>query len=265
MKIALVGYGKMGAALLKCWTKSEASTHQFTVIDPTISLDQPPGGSEDRLTFLDAPPDEAARFDLVIAAVKPQAMDDILPQYGALLAEGGFVASIAAGVSLGRLKALTGAPAVRIMPNLPTAIGAGVSGLCADAEIHPPQKAAIEALMAKTGATLWVETEDQLDRLTAVSGSGPGYVLEIARAYVAAATDLGFSEADAFALVMDTLAGTVQLAKSSPLSLTELRDSVTSRGGTTAAGLEALNGDGELDRRLTSTLNAAYARAVELS
>ncbi len=257
----------MGGALLTQWRAVAAERfagHRFFVIDPAVE----PGDADDTdpVTFLrEPPPIDGSVFDLVIVAVKPQLVADVLPDYAPRLAAGGFVASIAAGCSIARLHALSGeAPIVRVMPNLPSAIGQGVSGLCADATASPAQRDAIEALMAAAGSTLWVKDEDMLDRLTAVAGSGPGYVFEIARSYVEAAEALGIAPDDARRLVLDTMAGTVAMARASSASLAELRTSVTSKNGTTAAGLDALNGDGVLSARLEATLNAAYDRAVEL-
>ena len=255
----------MGGALLSQWlavAPERFPDHHFTVIDPAIDPAQSTTGPH--ATFANALPADAV-FDLIIAAVKPQMLDDVLPHYAGRLADGGFVASIAAGFSIGRLRSLTGgAPVVRIMPNLPAAIGAGVSGLCADADVGQAERDAVETLMSAVGTAIWVKDEDQLDRLTAVAGSGPGYVFELARSYVAAARSLGFDADAAKQLVLGTLAGTIEMARQSDLELDELRNSVTSKGGTTAAGLAALNGDGSLDRLLKATVDAAYARAVEL-
>ena len=270
MKIALVGYGKMGTALLSQWQAASPSSfpdYRFVVIDPAVPP-TPQGlqGLKGAPVFLNAPPAAAdSAFDLVILAVKPQVLDVVAPLYTERLAPGGFVASIAAGSSIARLKSLTGnAPIVRIMPNLPAAIGAGASGLCADPTTDAAQRGMVESLMRAVGSVLWVDDEDQLDRLTAIAGSGPGYVFEIARTYTEAAIQLGFSPDAAKQLVLDTMAGTIEMARQSPLSLEDLRESVTSKGGTTAAGLDALNGEGELDRLFRSTLSAAYARAVAL-
>ena len=118
---------------------------------------------------------------------------------------------------------------------------------------------------ARTGTAITVDAEDKLDRVTAVAGSGPGYVFEIARTYVAAAQELGFSAQEARAMVLGTMAGTVAMAQADEAGdLEALRNSVTSKGGTTAAGLDALNGDDTLTRLMRSTLQAAYDRAVEL-
>lgn len=257
----------MGGALLNQWSSvadRDFPDHRFFVIDPMTDLTT--ANKADRVTFLRAPPPvEASAFDVVILAVKPQLVADVLPDYASRLSAGGFVASIVAGSSIARLRALSGgATIVRIMPNLPAAIGAGVSGLCADSSATPAQRAKIEALMAAVGTTLWVADEDQLDRLTAIAGSGPGYIFEIARSYVEAAQALGFDPDDARRLVLDTMAGTIAMAQSSPDSLDELRTSVTSKNGTTAAGLAALNGDGTLSALFAATLGAAYDRAVEL-
>jgi pyrroline-5-carboxylate reductase len=100
--------------------------------------------------------------------------------------------------------------------------------------------------------------------LTAVSGSGPGYVFELLRSYVDAAIAVGFDEATARSLVFDTVTGTVETARRSDASLTELRDSVTSKNGTTQAGLAELMRDGQLHALFDNTVQAAYHRAVEL-
>ena len=267
MRIALIGHGKMGAALLAQWRKIDDRdfvNHHFFVIDPAADLEA--GGDFDRITFLRAPPPVAeSAFDLVIVAVKPQIVDAVLPDYASRLAESGFVASIAAGCSLARLSALAGGvPVIRIMPNLPAAIGAGVSGLCADRSATESQRATIQSLMNAAGTALWVDDEDKLDRLTAVAGSGPGYVFEIARAYVAAAEALGFTLDEARQLVLSTMAGSIAMAQLSAESLEALRTSVTSKNGTTAAALDALNADDGLSIRMHATVDAAYRRAVAL-
>ena len=260
LRIGLIGHGKMGAALLTQWRN--VGVHDFWVIDPAGT-----GNSSDGQThFLASPPPVAdCRFDLIIVAIKPQLIETVLPAYTGRLAKGGFVASIAAGFSIARLRSIVGAvPVIRIMPNLPAAIGAGVSGLCADASATPSQREAIATLMESAGLTIWVDDEDQLDRLTAVAGSGPGYVFEIARCYIDAAQSLGFSPEQARTLVLGTLAGSIAMAQADTATLAQLRTSVTSKNGTTEAGLAALNGDSELSRRFGATLGAAYARAVEL-
>lgn len=248
----------MGGALLSHWMQG---SEQFTVVDP--ALDSAPDGAR---LVRDRSEIASETFDVVIVAIKPQMIDDILPDYASMLSENGYVLSIAAGCSLSRLSRLMGgAPAVRVMPNLPAAVGKGVSGLCADDKGQGAALAHAEAMMGRTGTAVVVDSEDKIDRVTAVAGSGPGYVFEIARAYVAAAMEMGFDEDEARALVLGTIEGATAMAlEPGAAGLEDLRNSVTSKGGTTAAGLDALNGDGTISRKMRETLEAAYNRAVEL-
>ena len=248
----------MGGALLSHWIEGSES---FTIVDP--ALDSAPDGVR-LVRDRDALKNET--FDVVIVAIKPQMIDDILPGYAAMLSDGGYVLSIAAGCSLARLSRLmNGAPAVRVMPNLPAAVGKGVSGLCADDAAQGEPLAHAQDLMERTGTAVVVDSEDKIDRVTAVAGSGPGYVFEIARAYVEAAMAMGFDREEARALVLGTIEGATAMAlEPGAPGLEDLRNSVTSKGGTTAAGLDALNGDGTISRKMRETLEAAYNRAVEL-
>ncbi|WP_368735718.1 pyrroline-5-carboxylate reductase family protein [Erythrobacter sp. SN021] len=254
----MVGCGKMGSALLSQWMQGAEA---ITVVDPAGSV-VPEGVAlvADRAEIADR------KFDLIVAAVKPQLIDDILADYADMLAPGGYVLSIAAGYSAARLSRLMGdAPVIRTMPNLPAAIGRGVSGICAGPHAGDKHIAHAQDFMGRAGTTVTVDSEDKLDRVTAVAGSGPGYVFEIARAYTEAAMAQGFDEEEARAMVLGTIGGAIAMASEPGApSLEDLRNSVTSKGGTTAAGLNALNGDGGLSTRLHDTLKAAYDRAVEL-
>jgi pyrroline-5-carboxylate reductase len=211
-EIALAGHGKKGSALLLQWcavAHDRFPRHRFIVIDSQAAVqthEEADRGtpSPGVLVFLEAlPPVDMCRFDLVMLAVKPQVLDAVLPDYVERLTPEGFIASISAGAAIARLKALGGgAPVVRIMPNVPATMGAGLSGLCADPSASATQKAVVQSLMEAVGSTLWVEDEDQLDRLTAIADSGPGYVFEIARAY-ATATAMGFAPDVARTLCLD--------------------------------------------------------------
>ena len=248
----------MGSALLSQWVEGPEA---ITVVDPAGSA-VPEGVT----LVTDRAEIAGESFDLIVAAVKPQLIDDILADYAAQLAPGGYVLSIAAGYSAARLSALMGdAPVIRTMPNLPAAIGRGVSGICPGPHASEAHVAHAQDFMRRAGSVVTVDSEDKLDRVTAVAGSGPGYVFEIARAYTEAAMAQGFSKEEARAMVLGTIGGAVAMASEPGApSLEELRNSVTSKGGTTAAGLNALNGDGGLSTRLHDTLQAAYERAVEL-
>ncbi|QKG72765.1 pyrroline-5-carboxylate reductase family protein [Erythrobacter mangrovi] len=254
----MIGCGKMGGALLSHWM---SGGEEFTIVDPI--LDAVPSGAR---LVRDRSAVSEERFDVVVVAIKPQMIDEVMPAYAALLAGGGYALSIAAGCSIARLsRLLGGAPVVRVMPNLPAAVGKGVSGVCAGPGATGAALAHAEAMMQRTGTAVIVDDEDMIDHVTAVSGSGPGYVFEFARAYVEAAITQGFTPTEARAMVLGTIDGAVAMALADDTTdLAELRNSVTSKGGTTAAGLATLNGDGQLSQRLRETLEAAYNRAVEL-
>lgn len=248
----------MGGALLKAW--AENTDHKFTVADPAE-----PKLPENvtHVRSVDALGEE--KFDYLVVALKPQLIDKVLPDYMPHLAADGVISSIAAGYSANKLAAhAPGRSVIRIMPNLPAFIRKGVSGLYAHGDVPESASREIEQLALCSGEIVWVDSEDMLDRLTAVAGSGPGYVFEMLRAYVEAAENLGFSAQDARTMVLGTVQGTLEMAGQSELSLEELRNNVTSKGGTTAAGLAALNGDGEYSDLIRDTLRAAYERAVEL-
>ncbi len=253
----MIGCGKMGGALLEQWRQGP---DQFTICDP--ALGEAPGGVE----LAAGPGGLSGRvFDIAVIAVKPQVIEQVVPDYLPFLAPSATLLSIAAGFSIARLKALCGErPIIRVMPNLPAAIGRGVSGICASADVDRGALDHAGALMGLAGLVIDVPDEDALDRFTAVAGSGPGYIFEIARAYLEAAKGLGFSHEEARRMVVATFEGTLAMASTSDQSLEDLRNSVTSKGGTTAAGLAALNGEGELDRLVANTLASAYQRAVEL-
>tara|TARA_R110000868_G_scaffold6550_2_gene36986 strand:+ start:58877 stop:59656 length:780 start_codon:yes stop_codon:yes gene_type:complete len=258
MQILLIGCGKMGGAMLRRWLQADLA--QFTVLSPN-------GGSvpEGVPHVRSVAELGEKRFDMLVIAVKPQMIDEALPPCLPHLAPDGCLVSIAAGYSTGRIEKLAGPiPVIRLMPNLPAMIGQGVNGLFANTLSTSAHRDSATALAHATGSASWVDEEDQIDRITAVAGSGSGYVFEIARSYVAAAEDLGFDTETARKLVLDTMAGAIEMARQSDETLETLRNNVTSKNGTTAAGLAALMQDGKLDTLMENTTRAAYARAVEL-
>lgn len=258
MKILLIGCGKMGGAMLRQWAGVDG--YDMTVADPAAS------GLPEAVAHVVAPSDlPAATFDVAVIAIKPQMIADILPAYAAALKPGGCFVSIAAGCSVASIAKIVGDMAiVRVMPNMGAMVGLGVSGLYANALCTPQQMTEVTALIARTGSCVPLNSEDEIDRLTAISGSGPGYVFEMMRSYVAAAQSLGFDLPTARRLVFDTIAGSVEAARQSDASLEDLRNSVTSKNGTTQAGLDQLMRGGQLDALLHDTAQAAYARAGAL-
>jgi pyrroline-5-carboxylate reductase len=258
MDILLIGCGKMGGAMLRQWRKNPKN--QLTVSDPVAT------DLGDDVTLV-SHPDQLKEmiFDAIVIAVKPQMIADALPDYAGFLKPGGCFVSIAAGCSIATLERLVGPVAViRVMPNLPAMIGQGVSGLYANDKCSPAQRDDVQALIAETGTCVAMANEDEIDRLTAISGSGPGYVFEIIRSFIEAARSQGFSPETARALVLGTVSGAAEMAIQSEDDPEALRDSVTSKNGTTEAGLVELRRNGILDDLLQKTVQAAYARARAL-
>jgi pyrroline-5-carboxylate reductase len=248
----------MGGAMLRQWVNHDGN--QFTVADPAVT-DLPDGTTH--VTKATSLP--TAEFDVIVIAIKPQMIAELLPDYIPALKPGGCFVSIAAGCSIATLADIVGdAAIIRVMPNMAAMVGMGVSGLYANPNCADQQVTEVAAFIAQTGRCVTLASEDEIDRLTAVSGSGPGYVFEIMRSYVDAAKGLGFDEQTARALVFDTITGTVETARQSDASLEDLRNSVTSKNGTTQAGLDELRRGGQLDSLLNDTVQAAYRRAGEL-
>jgi pyrroline-5-carboxylate reductase len=179
-----------------------------------------------------------AEFDMMLIAFKPQKIADVLPEYAFSLKLQGCFASIAAGCSIDQISGIVEEKAiVRIMLNLAAMVGLGVSGLYANAKCTEQQKTEVTKLIAETDKCILLSSEDEIDRLTAISGSGPSYIFEVMRSYVLAAKSIGFDDETARTLVLDTIAGTVETARRSAVTLEELRTSVTSENDMTQAGL----------------------------
>jgi len=152
---------------------------------------------------------------------------------------------------------------VRCMPNTPALIGQGMTGLYARPGVSPAQCREVEALLAPTGQLLWVEAEEQLDAVTALSGSGPAYVFYFVEAMMRAAEQMGLSAEQGRQLALGTFAGATELARRSDESPAVLRERVTSKGGTTYAALTRLEQQG-VGEAFVQALQAARLRAKEL-
>lgn len=249
----------MGGALLKGWLNAGT-------IDPAGSAIFDPAPNEDiRRRAAEAGmrlnPDITPDYDVIVMAVKSQVAGDVLPNY-ALLAKDAVAISVMAGKSIAGISAaLDGAPRVaRAMPNLPAAIGKGVTGVFAPTAIDEQGRARIDALMRAAGEVVWVEDENGINVVTAISGSGPAYFFLFAEALAEAGEALGLDKAAAAALARATFSGAGALVEADRRALCELRKAVTSPGGTTEAALNVLGGDGKPLRELIKQAAAAAAR-----
>ncbi|MEX0839738.1 MAG: pyrroline-5-carboxylate reductase [Parvibaculum sp.] len=262
--LVLVGAGKMGAALLSGWLDKGLSPAQVFVRDPAPTSDiaelVAARGIALNATVHDM---AAARPSVVLVAIKPQAMGDVLPALALLVHAETMFISIAAGTSLHRLKELLGADvhAVRAMPNTPAAIGRGITVACANERVTAAQREIAQQLLAAVGNVDWVENEAQIDAVTAISGSGPAYVFYMVECLAAAGEALGLDPVLAMKLARDTVSGSGEMLHLSSEPVSQLRANVTSPGGTTAAALDVLMGEGGLSPLLRRAALAARDRA----
>jgi len=267
--VLLIGGGRMGGALLAGWLERGLAPEAAFVVEPDAGrrsdlAAQHPGVR----VFADAaelPAD--LRPAVTVVAVKPQVLDAVLPAYREVVRRGGFVLSIVAGRPIAAFTAAFGkdVPVVRTMPNTPAAVGRGMTVLCAGPGVDSGIRAQAEALMAAVGETAWVEDEDLLHAVTAVSGSGPAYVFLLAEALERAARDVGLDAALARRLARATVSGAGELLARSPEDAAKLRRDVTSPGGTTEAALAVLMREGGLFDLLAEAVRAAKWRSRELA
>ncbi|MBA4757325.1 pyrroline-5-carboxylate reductase [Sphingosinicella sp.] len=253
----LIGCGNMGSALLARWI---GAAETIVVVDP--GSPQLPEGVE-HLSAL--PVGVLPRPDMVVLAVKPQIAPAALAGLPALVGPETVVVSIMAGTMLADLAAFTGeAVPVRAMPNTPASVGKGVTALYANG-LSDEARVAVDALFERTGAVVWLEAENQFDAVTAVSGSGPAYVFRFIEALAAAGEAAGLPSELAEKLARATVVGAAALAEADPRSPRDLRAAVTSPGGTTQAGLEALDADPGLPALVRAAVRAAAGRSKELA
>jgi len=204
---------------------------------------------------------------LLIVAVKPQDMGDVLrPLRPVLQQNRPTVVSVAAGIRVSSLESWCGAdvPVVRAMPNRPALVGAGATGLFAPLNVLSGPRTAAQHALEAVGETVWVTSEEQLDVVTALSGSGPAYFFLLAELMTQGAIDLGLDAVAARRLAVATLHGSGQLAHGSDGDLERLRAEVTSKGGTTEAAVRLLDSAG-LRGIMARALQAAMQRSRELA
>jgi pyrroline-5-carboxylate reductase len=261
--IVLLGCGKMGGALLEGWLAGGLEPAHFTILDPAPTPRLQTLAGEGLRLNEELPPAPA----VAIVAVKPQMMGEALDRLTPLGNGGTLIVSIAAGTPIARFEAALGASTavVRAMPNTPAAVGRGITALIGNARVDEPDMALAEALMGAVGQTIRLDSEDQMDAVTAVSGSGPAYVFLMIEALAAAGVAQGLSTDLALALARATVAGAGELAQTSDQSPAELRVNVTSPGGTTAAALGILMEESSgLPQLMQKAVAAAAMRSREL-
>ena len=261
----LFGAGKMGGAMLEGWLAQGLPPATLTVIDPMPS---------DGLKALAAkhgfalnPSAPKGPFSVIVLAVKPQMLEAAAPQLKGLYDGKTLLVSVLAGKTMAdlanRLPGLTAI--VRAMPNLPASVGRGITGAAANGATAKDQRQLADTLLKGIGRVEWVESENLIDAVTAVSGSGPAYVFHLVECLAEAGVAEGLPRPVAERLARATIEGAGELLYRSDLSPETLRQNVTSPGGTTAAALTVLMGENGLKPLMVKAVAAARRRAEELS
>jgi pyrroline-5-carboxylate reductase len=260
--IAFIGGGNMASALIGGLLRTGRPAASILVVEPFEAQRQRLQASFG-LQPLAAADQRLAAAGTVVWAVKPQLFAEAAAPCAAHVGQA-LQVSVMAGIRSQALVQASGSErVVRAMPNTPALIGQGIAGLFARPAVDAAGRAAVDSLFAPTGSVLWVEREDDLDAVTALSGSGPAYVFYFLEAMMQAAAEFGLTPDQGRALAQATFGGAAALATQSPLSPTALREQVTSKGGTTHAAITALDAAG-VKAAFVQALHAARDRAREL-
>jgi len=265
--VVLAGAGKMGTALLTGWLDRGLAARDLLVQEPNLTgtaqalMGRYGISAASNLTSLPMPP------AVIVVAVKPQSIDEVVPALAKLAGRDTVVMSIAAGKSIASFERylLQGTAVVRAMPNTPAAIGRGITGAVANAHVSAAQKGLCQSLLGAVGEVVWLDDEALIDAVTAVSGSGPAYVFLLTEALAEAGTRAGLDPQTAMQLARATISGSGALLDASTDDPATLRRNATSPGGTTAAALAVLMRDGGgLKELLAEAVLAAQRRSREL-
>ena len=263
--VVLVGAGNMGGAMLKGWVQNGMEPEKITVLDPGVSDQVKSTLLKSKIWHAETPAGVSAP-DVLVLAIKPQMMAQVLPTLSALVSEHTVVVSVAAGTTLSTITdALGDIAAIRVMPNTPSLVLRGMSVGCANAKTSDEQRSYVNDLMSAIGMVEWVEDEKLIDAVTAVSGSGPAYVFHLAECMAEAGIKAGLPDELAMTLAVQTISGAGELLRLSDDAPATLRKNVTSPNGTTAAALDVLMGENAMQELLAKAIMAAKKRSEELS
>ena len=262
--LVLIGAGNMGGAMLNGWLKQGTDPDHIIIVDPKPSDAMAAKLSEYGVRHVTAAPD-GVTAGVLLVAVKPQVTDAALPPAQKLVGEGTVSVSIAAGRTMAYLEEQLGGAVIRAMPNTPSMVGRGITGCFPNASVTAEQRAAVTDLLSVCGEVVWVDDEDHIDAVTAVSGSGPAYAFYLAECMAEAGRKLGLPEELAMQLARATVSGAGELMHQADEDAATLRKNVTSPNGTTAAALSVLMDEAGLQPLMDKAVAAAYKRAKELA
>lgn len=265
-KIAFIGAGNMNGAIISGLVKQGYPAANIIVSNPSaekrIALHQQLGIKHTDNNI------EAATFaDFIVLGVKPHFIADVCKQLANEIdcSDKCFI-SVAAGCPISAMENALNqqGSVIRTMPNTPSQLGLGVTGIFASANTSDQQKQTAEEIMSAVGIVKWVETEDKINEITAVSGSGPAYFFLFMEAMEKQAKAFGFSDKDSREIVQQTALGAAQMVVDIDLPISQLRENVTSKGGTTHAALQSFIDDG-LPQLVSKAMDSALNRANEMA
>ena len=262
-RIAFIGGGNMASAIIGGLLGNGLPASQITVVEP-FEAARAALQVKFNITALPVASAALASADLVVWATKPQTFKEATTAVAAHTAQALHL-SVAAGITTDSIAQWLGTGRiVRAMPNTPALVGKGMTGLFARAEVDAPGRAMVERVIGTTGQFVWVDAEDKLDAVTALSGSGPAYVFLFLEAMTQAGVDMGLTAAQSYQLAIATFQGASELAARSDEPASVLRERVTSKGGTTYAAITHMQ-QTELPQHFIAALRKAEARAQELA
>lgn len=259
-QLLIIGCGNMGGAMLAGWLSAGVEPARFAILDP--ALDKAPDG----VALYRSPEEVPGNHDAVMLGFKPQQLEKLAPGLQGVTGGDVTIYSLLAGLTLAQLKqAFPDAAAhVRVMPNLSSRINKSPIILL-ESGLDDGQRDGAFAHFDKLGTAVWLEDESKFDLVTALAGSGPGFVYRFIDALAEAAVSLGLEAEQATNLALATVDGSSALAAGADISPGELADRVASPGGMTREGMNVLDKDGALVKLLTDTLAATRDRGAELS
>ncbi|MEK1908371.1 MAG: pyrroline-5-carboxylate reductase [Pseudomonas sp.] len=263
-RIAFIGAGNMAASLIGGLLAQGIPASHIRASDPGAEQ-RAKVAAEYGIELFESNAEAIASADVIVLATKPQVLKSVCQALAPNLVDGQLVVSIAAGISCASLATWLGSrPIVRCMPNTPALLRQGVSGLYANAEVSASQRQQAEQLLSAVGLALWLDQEQQIDAVTAVSGSGPAYFFLLIEAMTAAGERLGLPRTIAAQLTQQTALGAARMAIESDVDASELRRRVTSPNGTTEAAIKTFQAGG-FEALVQHALDAAANRSAELA
>ncbi|MCH2055852.1 MAG: pyrroline-5-carboxylate reductase [Thalassotalea sp.] len=270
-KVAFIGAGNMNRAIIIGLIKNGIAPADIIVSNPS------PGkrealANEYGIKQTESNIEAASYADYIVLGVKPHLIASVCEEFADTIdvSKKCFI-SVAAGTTMAQIQSALGATqadngfaVIRSMPNTPSQLGMGVSGAYASPQVSAEQKAFADQLMKASGIVKWLSSEAEIDHIIAVSGSGPAYFFLFMEAMAAEAERLGFDAQEARELVQQTALGAAHMVAENDISIGQLRENVTSKGGTTQAALNTFN-QGGLSDLVSDAMQAAISRAKEMA